>query len=112
MSDAPQLKSPKPALSLGEEVGAKAARKLRAKRNAAQGVWFGLGMMGLVGWSVVIPTILGAALGIWLDQHFPGRHAWTLALLVAGLAIGCFNAWHWVTKEGNAIQDDQGDSDA
>ena len=112
MSEAPQFKPPKPPPTLGEEVGASAARKLRARRNEAHGVWFGLGMMGLVGWSVTIPTILGAALGIWLDRHFPGKHAWTLALLVAGLAVGCFNAWHWVTKEGNAIQNDQGDGDA
>ena len=36
------------------------------------GVWFGLGMMGLIGWSVVVPTLLGAALGIWLDKRHPG----------------------------------------
>lgn len=97
--------------TLGQEVGAKAARKLRARRNSAQGVWFGLGMMGLVGWSVAIPTLLGTALGIWLDVHHPGKHAWTLALLVAGLAIGCFNAWHWVTKEDREMQDEQGGDD-
>jgi ATP synthase protein I len=112
MTDASQFEPLKAAPTLGEEVGAKAERKIRARHNAAHGVWFGLGMMGLVGWSVAIPTLLGAALGIWLDQHFPGRHAWTLALLVAGLAIGCFNAWHWVTKEGNAIQEDQDDGNA
>ena len=44
------------------QVGAKAARKLKARRNAKPGVWFGLGMMGLIGWSVAIPTLLGAAL--------------------------------------------------
>jgi len=38
----------------------------------------------VIGWSVAIPTLLGAALGLWLDQHYPGKHAWTLALLVAG----------------------------
>ena len=59
--------------------------------------------MGLIGWSVVIPTLLGAALGIWLDQYYPGKHAWTLALMMAGLAIGCFNAWHWVAKEEKEI---------
>ena len=94
-----------------EQVGAKAARKLRAKRNATPGVWFGLGMMGLIGWSVVVPTLLGAALGIWLDQHYPGGRSWTLALLVAGLAIGCLNAWHWVAKEDQEMRDEQGDSD-
>ncbi len=111
MTFEPQNKPAKPKTSLSEEVGLKAARKLKARRNSAQGVWFGLGMMGLIGWSVVIPTLLGAALGMWLDRHYPGGHAWTLALLVAGLAIGCFNAWHWVAKEDKAIRDEQEDHD-
>jgi ATP synthase protein I len=89
------------------QIGAQAARKLRARRRGAAGVWFGLGMMGLVGWSVVVPTLLGAALGIWLDKHHPGRHPWTLALLVAGLAIGCLNAWHWVAKEEQAMREQE-----
>ena len=92
--------------TLAEQVGAKATRKLKA-RQSTQGVWFGLGMMGLIGWSVVVPTLLGAALGIWLDKHHPGKHAWTLALLVAGLAIGCLNAWFWVAKEEMAMRDQQ-----
>ena len=94
--------------TFAEQVGAKAARKLKA-RKSTQGVWFGLGMMGLIGWSVVVPTLLGAALGIWLDKHHPGKHAWTLALLVAGLAIGCLNAWFWVAKEEKAMRDEPED---
>ena len=111
MTDEPQDKLAKLKASLSQEVGAKAARKLKARRNAGQRVWFGLGMMGLIGWSVVIPTLLGAALGIWLDEHYPGTHAWTLALLMAGLAIGCLNAWHWVAKEDKEIRDEQEDND-
>ncbi len=95
--------------SLGEEVGARADLKLRARRASGQGVWFGLGTMGIIGWSVVIPTLLGTALGIWLDQHHPGRHAWTLALLAAGLAVGCANAWHWVAKEDKEMRDELAD---
>jgi ATP synthase protein I len=87
------------------EIGLKAARKLKA-RNSTQGVWFGLGMMGLVGWSVVVPTLLGAGLGIWLDNHHPGKHSWTLTLLIAGLALGCLNAWHWVDKEDKEMRQD------
>ena len=41
-----------------------AARKCKERRDPAQGVWFGMGMMGLFGWSVVVPTLLGAALGM------------------------------------------------
>jgi ATP synthase protein I len=106
---APELES---GAALGRAVGAKAARKLKARRHAGQGVWFGLGMMGLIGWSVTIPTLLGAALGIWLDRHHPGGRPWTLALLAAGLAIGCFTAWRWVAQEAQAIRDEQEGGDA
>jgi ATP synthase protein I len=92
--------------AFARRIGAKADRKLKARQNPAPGVWFGLGMMGLIGWSVAVPTLLGAALGLWLDKHHPGGHSWTLALLVAGLAIGCFNAWHWVANEEKAMRDD------
>ncbi len=94
--------------TFAEQVGAKAKRKLKARRSQ-QGVWLGLGMMGLIGWSVVVPTLLGTALGLWLDQHYPGSHSWTLALLVAGLTIGCFNAWHWVAKEDREMRNEQED---
>lgn len=83
------------------KVGEQEKRKLKAKQIVT--IWSGLGMMGLVGWSVAVPTLLGAALGIWLDKRYPGIHSWTLALLVAGLAIGCLNAWHWVAKENREI---------
>jgi len=93
--------------TLADQVGRKAARKIKARRNTHPGVWFGLGMMGLIGWSVTLPTILGAALGIWLDKLYPDSRSWTLALLVAGLALGCLNAWLWVAKEEKAMRDEQ-----
>ena len=104
--------SPKPVKNdptFASQVGAKAARKLKARRNPTAGVWLGLGMMGLIGWSVTVPTLLGAALGLWLDRRYPGGRSWTLALLVAGLLVGCLNAWHWVAKEGSAMQDEEED---
>ena len=107
MNNEPTRKATKTSSTFAGQVGASAARKLKARRNSTQGVWFGLGMMGLVGWSVAIPTLLGTALGLWLDKHHSGKHAWTLALLVVGLAIGCLNAWHWVAKEDKAMREDQ-----
>ena len=90
--------------SLSREIGQKAARKIKA-RNSTQGVWFGLGMMGLVGWSVVVPTLLGAALGIWMDDKHLGKYSWTLMFLLMGLMIGCLNAWYWVAKEDKEINE-------
>lgn len=111
MNDKSESKSATEPSALSRQIGAKAARKLKARRNSTPGVWYGLGMMGLIGWSVAIPTLLGAALGIWLDQRYPGGRSLTLALLVAGLAIGCWNAWHWVSKEDKAIREEQEDGD-
>ncbi len=89
-----------------EAVQTETARKLKLKGQPPPGVWFGLGMMGLIGWSVVVPTLMGAALGLWLDKHHAGTHSWTLALLMAGLTMGCFNAWHWVAKEEQAMREE------
>jgi ATP synthase protein I len=111
MNDEPPNKPLKPKPPLSQEVGAKATRKLRARRHVTRTVWFGLGMMGLIGWSVVVPTLLGAALGLWLDRRYPGGRSWTLALLVVGLVIGCLNAWHWVTKEDREMREEQEDKD-
>ncbi|MFO7644140.1 MAG: AtpZ/AtpI family protein [Desulfosarcina sp.] len=111
MTDESKQKPLKPKSTLSREVGTKAARKLRAQRHVTRTVWFGLGMMGLIGWSVAIPTLLGAVLGVWLDQRYPEGRSWTLALLVVGLSIGCLNAWHWVTKEDRAMREEQEDDD-
>jgi len=110
MNEEPNI-PPKSQANLDGQVGAKVARKLKARRRSSPGVWSGLGMMGLIGWSVVVPTLLGAALGIWLDQKFPGGRSWTLALLVAGLALGCLNAWVWVSKEDEAMRKEQEEED-
>ena len=92
-------------------VESRVALKMQARRTGLPAMGLGLGMMGLVGWSVVVPTLLGAAAGIWIDRHDPGQMSWTLALLVAGLVLGCFNAWNWVAKEDAAMHDCKGDKD-
>lgn len=103
MSEEFEKKSAEGETKFSQQVGEKAARKLEAQRHVTQTVWSGLGMMGLVGWSVAVPTLLGAALGFWLDKHYPATHSYTLMLLAIGLGLGCFNAWHWVAKEDREI---------
>jgi ATP synthase protein I len=109
--DKSEIKPDNDPTAFSREVGEKAARKLKARRNPTQGVWFGLGTMGLIGWSVVIPTLLGAALGVWLDNRHPGRHSWTLMLLIIGLVIGCVIAWQWVARQDKEIREEQEHND-
>ena len=81
----------------------KETRKLKERRRTKRGFWFGLGMFGLVGWSVVVPTFLGTLLGRWLDRIFPGTQSWTVTFLIIGLITGCMIAWLWLKKEGTEI---------
>lgn len=84
---------------LPDAVQRKAERKLRARREEERTAWFWLGMFGLVGWSIALPTLIGVASGIWLDRHWPGTVSWTLTFLIIGVGIGCLNAWYWIKQE-------------
>jgi len=95
----PSNKTKRDGPALAEQVGAKEARKVKARSEKDRGVWFGLGMFGLVGWSVAIPTLVGVAVGVWIDKTWPTRYSWTLMLLFVGVVLGCLNAWYWVKRE-------------
>ncbi len=86
---------------LQQEVERKAGRKLRARQEEERTAWFWLGMFGLVGWSIAVPTVIGVALGIWIERRWPGPISWILTLLIIGVGIGCLNAWYWIKQESN-----------
>jgi ATP synthase protein I len=88
-----------PQKQLAETVGKKEARKIKARKEKDRGVWFGLGMFGLVGWAVAVPTLIGIAVGVWIDKTFASPHSWTLMGLFIGVVLGCLNAWYWVNRE-------------
>jgi ATP synthase protein I len=94
---------------LGKAVGEQEKRKLRTRQQAVKSIWFGFGTFGLIGWSVAVPALLGAWLGLKLDQRYPAQHSWTLTLLILGLAIGSLNAWRWVVREDRALRELQND---
>ncbi len=82
---------------IGKTIAAKEARRITARKEKDHSLLFGLSIFGIVGWSVVVPTLIGIALGIWLDSRWPSRFSWTLMLLFGGLILGCLNAWYWVS---------------
>ena len=75
------------------------ARIEQGRREKGESFWSYVGLIGTIGWSVVVPMLLGAVLGLWLDRKFETGSRWTLGLLVFGLSIGCLNAWRTITKE-------------
>ncbi len=90
---------PNPAERLMREVGARQQRMLRRRKQGPPNVWRSVGLIGLVGWSVALPMLIGVAVGTWIDRQWPSRFSWTVMLLVAGLAAGCANAWNRIRKE-------------
>ena len=94
-----------------QQVGKKEKRKLKAIKENKKSVWFGLGMMGMVGWSVAVPALFGAALGIWLDKKNPQSFSWTLTCLIAGLIGGSLIAWHWIVKEDKEMHQNKEQED-
>ncbi len=82
-----------------ETIGSKEERKLKARREKKESLWFGLGMFGTIGWSIAIPTLIGVAVGLWLDKRYAGQVSWTITGLIAGVILGCIVAWRWVVEE-------------
>ena len=55
-----------------------------------------LAQIGVLGWMIVTPTLLGVFLGRWLDGKFASGVFCTAPLLLAGLGLGCWSAWKWM----------------
>lgn len=55
-----------------------------------------LAQIGVLGWIVVVPMLLGMFAGRWLDERYGSGLFWTAPLLMLGAALGCWSAWRWV----------------
>ena len=74
-------------------------RRERWEREGERSIGQNLAMIGVLGWTIVLPTLLGLFAGRWLDRHFHMGIFWTLGLLVAGLTVGCMLAWKRMHSE-------------
>ncbi len=83
-----------------EDIGRQAARMKNARDNPGPSPLQGIGTFGMIGWSIAVPTVGGAFLGLWLDRVAPQDFSWTIALILGGVALGCLIAWTWIGKEG------------
>ncbi len=84
---------------LDEAVRLRRGRRERWQREGERSIGQNLAMIGALGWTIVTPTLIGIFTGRWLDRTFGSGIFWTLGLLVAGLAVGCWLAWMRVHRE-------------
>ena len=95
----PAPKAPSSEQKLVERVGSSEARMIRRRKQNDRGYWRAMTLIGVVGWTVVVPMLIGIAIGTWIDHRWPSRFSWTLMFLVAGLGIGCVMAWTRIKHE-------------
>ena len=81
---------------------ARQAKRMKSRReNPGPSPLRGIGTFGMIGWSIAVPTVGGAFLGLWLDRVAPQRFNWTIALILGGVVLGSFIAAVWINKEGS-----------
>lgn len=83
---------------LDEAVRRRRARDAFWRREGERSIGSNLAMIGVLGWTIVTPTLIGIFAGRWLDHWQQSGIFWTLSLLFAGLAIGCYLAWTRIQK--------------
>ena len=81
---------------LVREVRRRRDRRKRAEAEGEMPIGRRLAQIGVLGWIIVAPTLLGLFLGRWMDGHFGSGLFWTAPLMLAGLCLGGWSAWKWM----------------
>lgn len=84
-----------------DEIVRQAKRMKSARDNPGPSPLRGIGTFGMIGWSIVVPTVGGAFLGRWLDRVYPQTFSWTIALILGGVVIGAIIVIGWIKREEN-----------
>jgi ATP synthase protein I len=58
-----------------------------------------VGQIGVLGWIIVAPTLIGLFIGRWLDQTFGTGIFWSAPMLLLGVVLGCWSAWRWMHRQ-------------
>jgi ATP synthase protein I len=73
-------------------------RRRRSEREGQVPLTRYLGQVGVLGWTIVLPALIGLFVGRWLDRRFASGIFWSAPLMLLGLALGCWSAWKWMRR--------------
>ena len=76
-----------------------AERERESREFREQGVGFRLSQIGVLGWMIVIPMLLGVALGRWLDKFFDSGLFFSAPAILIGAGLGLYSAWRWMQRQ-------------
>ena len=58
-----------------------------------------VGQIGVLGWIIVTPTLIGLFAGRWLDHRLGTGIFWSAPLMIAGVALGFWSGWKWMHRQ-------------
>ncbi|WP_434289588.1 AtpZ/AtpI family protein [Celeribacter sp. SCSIO 80788] len=58
-----------------------------------------LGQIGILGWAIVTPILIGIVLGRLADRHFETGIFFTAPAIFIGAGIGFYSAWKWMHSQ-------------
>ncbi|MBU6249511.1 MAG: AtpZ/AtpI family protein [Xanthomonadaceae bacterium] len=58
-----------------------------------------LAQIGVLGWTIVTPILLGVLAGHWLDRWLRTGVTFAAALLTVGAGLGLWFAWRWMHRQ-------------
>lgn len=79
-----------------EQVRRRAGSAQRWLRDGEPSLTKQFAAVGVLGWIIVVPALLGVWLGRWLDHWLSTGITFTAALLLLGVLLGGWSAWHWM----------------
>jgi ATP synthase protein I len=92
-------REPGPPNGMAEAARKEEDRRVRWRTEGEQSVMRFVGQIGVLGWIIVAPTLLGLFAGRWLDRSFGTGIFWSAALLVLGVTVGFWSAWRWMQRQ-------------
>jgi len=86
-----------PKLESAARLAAERERSSRAEREPSYASR--LGQIGVLGWAIVAPILLGVLIGRWLDATLKSGIFFTAPLIMVGAGFGLWTAWRWMHRQ-------------
>lgn len=79
--------------TLKEEVK-KSANKIEQAEKDKPSIIAQTAFLGTLGFIFILPVVLGAYIGLWLDNKFKGYSiSWSITLILLGVFVGAVNVY-------------------
>jgi ATP synthase protein I len=92
------VKKSRPDGELERAVDRRRARDEKWQREGERPLARNLALVGTLGWLIVVPALLGTLAGRAIDRLAATGIAFTAALLLLGVVVGCWLAWSHVRR--------------